>query len=68
MEKNTIIAISPPQETQEEISIYLNLVEKESKKENPSREIILSNLKNASKISDAYIASSLNKPSRVVEG
>lgn len=66
--KNTIIAISPPQETQEEISIYLNLVEKESKKENPSREIILSNLKNASKISDAYIASSLNKPSRVVEG
>ena len=49
-------------------NVYLSLVEKESLKDNHSRDIILSNLKNASRVSDAYIASSLKKPSNVVEG
>ena len=65
--RNTIIAINAPQEVSEEVNLYLSLVEKESKKETPSREIIVANLKNASRISDSYIASALNKPSNVVE-
>lgn len=66
--RSTLVAINAPQEVSEEVGIYLNLVEKESLKENPSKDIIVSNLRNASKISDAYIAKSLNKPSNVVEG
>ena len=66
--RSTIIAINAPDEVRSEVSTYLDLVEKESKKENPSRDIILANLKIASKISDNYIASSLKKPSNVVEG
>lgn len=66
--RSTILAINAPQDVSEEVNTYLNLVDKESKKENPSREIILANLKNASRISDNYIAKSLNKPSNVVEG
>lgn len=65
--RSTILAINAPDNVKEEVSVYLNLVEKESQKENPSREIILGNLKNASKVSDAYIASALKKPSDVVE-
>lgn len=66
--RSTIIAINAPDDVKDEVSIYLNLVEKESLKESPSKEIVLSNLKNAAKISDDFIAKSLNKPSNVVEG
>ncbi len=66
--RNTIIAINAPDDIRDEINIYLNLVDKESKKENPSRDIVISNLRNASKISDDYIAKTLGKPSNVVEG
>ena len=66
--RSTILAINAPDDVREEVSLYLSLVEKESLKETPSKEIILANLKNASKISDAYIAKSLNKQSNVVEG
>ena len=65
--RSTILAINAPDDVSDEVSIYLNLVDKESKKENPSREIIVANLKNASRISDAYIAKALNKQSNVVE-
>ncbi len=65
--RSTIIAINAPDDVKEEVGLYLGLVEKESYKENPSREIIVSNLKNASRISDTYISSALNKPSDVVE-
>ncbi len=65
--KSTIAAINAPKEVSDEVHLYLNLVEAESRKENPSREIILSNLKNASKISDKFIEDSLKKPSTVVE-
>lgn len=65
--RSTILAINAPDDVKDEVSVYLGLVEKESKKENPSREIIITNLKNASKISDNYIAKALNKPSNVVE-
>lgn len=66
--KNTIVAINAPNEVRDEVYLYLNLVDRESKKQEPSRDIILANLKNASRISDTYIANSLNKPSNVVEG
>lgn len=66
--KSTILAINAPDDISQEVGSYLSLVEKESQKANPSRDIIVSNLKNASRISDEYIAKSLNKPSRVVEG
>ena len=65
--RSTIIAINAPDDVREEVGVYLSLVEKESLKENPSREIIVANLKNASRLSDAYIATALNKPSNVVE-
>ena len=65
--RSTIVAINAPEDVKDEVNLYLGLVEKESKKENPSKEIILANLKNASKVSDAYIASALKKPSDVVE-
>ena len=48
--RNTNKAINAPAEIQDEINIYLSLVEKESLKENPQKSIILSNLKNASRI------------------
>ncbi len=66
--RNTILAINAPDDVRQEVSDYLNLVEKESHKENPSRDIIIANLKNASKISDAFITKSLKKTSNVVEG
>ena len=65
--KNTIIAINAPEDVSEEVNLYLSLVEKESYKKDPSREIIISNLKNASKISDVYISETLKKHSNVVE-
>ena len=65
--RSTILAINAPDDVRDEVYTYLNLVEKESLKENPSREIIIGNLKNASKISDNYIATALKKPSNVVE-
>lgn len=64
--KSTIAAINAPEDVSSEVHSYLNLVEIESRKENPSREIILSNLRNASKISDKFIEDSLNKSSTVV--
>lgn len=65
--KSTIAAINAPKEVADEVHLYLNLVVAESKKDSPSREIILSNLRNASKISDRFIEESLKKPSTVVE-
>ena len=65
--RNTIAAINTPDDIKEEVDVYLGLVEKEANKQTPSREIILGNLRNASKLSDAYIASALGKPSNVVE-
>ncbi len=64
--KSTVVAINAPDDIREEVYAYLDLVEKEAKKQNPSRQIVLSNLKNASYITDGYIASALKKPSDVV--
>lgn len=65
--RSTIAAINSPDDVKEEVEIYLELVEKEAKKGSPSREIVLSNLKNAARVTDKYIQDSLKKPSKVVQ-
>ena len=42
--RSTILAINAPEDVRDEVSVYLGLVEKESLKENPSKEIIIGNL------------------------
>lgn len=65
--RSTISAINSPDNVVSEVEQYLGLVGKESEKAEPSREIVLSNLKNAARITDKYIQDSLKKPSRVVQ-
>ncbi len=65
--RSTISAINSPDDVVAEVEQYLGLVGKESEKADPSREIVLSNLKNAARITDKYIQDSLKKPSRVVQ-
>ncbi len=65
--RNTANAIGTPEDIKKEVSSYLSLVESQAQKTNPNREIIQSNLKNASKILDEFITNTLKKPSRVVE-
>lgn len=65
--RSTTSTIATPPKVMEEIEQYLGLVDLESQKEKPNREIVLSNLKNASKIADGYISETLNKESKVVE-
>ncbi len=65
--KSTIAAINSPKDVKEEVELYLDMVTKETKKEAPSKEIVLSNLKNAARITDKYIQDSLKKPSKVVQ-
>lgn len=65
--KSTISAINTPEDIKKEVEVYLELVENESQKDAPSREIVLSNLKNAARITDNYIQDSLKKPSKVVQ-
>ncbi len=66
--KNTRLAIGTPDTISQEIDTYLHLIETEANKDNPNKNIIKTNLKNASKILDGYIGKELNKPSKVVEG
>lgn len=65
--RSTIAAINSPDEIKNEVEEYLKLVEKETLKNSPSREIVLSDLKNAARITDKYIQDSLKKPSKVVQ-
>ena len=65
--KNTINAISTPEDIKGEIDGYLHLIEIQSKKELPSPEIIKSNLRISAKILDEFISKTLQKQSKVVE-
>ena len=65
--KNTAIAIGTPDDLKEEVSGYLELIEKQVVKENPNSKLIKSNLKNAATILDNYISKTLDKDSKVVE-
>ncbi len=66
--RSTVLAINAPKDVSDEVAGYLAAIEAESLKDSPSRQVIVSNLKNASRVSDNYIAKTLNKPSKVVEG
>lgn len=66
--QNTTEAIGSPDDVKEVVYSYISLVRNESEKENPSKNIIQSNLKNASQVLDEYITATLKKPSKVVEG
>jgi tetratricopeptide (TPR) repeat protein len=65
--KNTGIAIGAPEEIMEDVETYINLIEKQVKKENPDKDIVHSNLKNGATLLDKYISETLQKPSKVVE-
>ncbi len=65
--RSTIAAINSPDDVKEEVESYLELAAKETFKKDPSREIVLANLKNAARVTDKYIQESLKKPSKVVQ-
>lgn len=65
---NTVAAIGTPDNLKEEVEGYLELIDKQVKKDNPNVKLIKSNLKNASTILDGHISATLNKDSKVVEG
>lgn len=65
--RGTIKAIGSSPELTDEVEIYLSLVEKQVRKENPDVKVIRSNLKNASALLDDYISETLQRPSKVVE-
>ncbi|MBR1425426.1 hypothetical protein IJ579_07690 [bacterium] len=65
--KNTAIAIGTPQELQEEVDGYIDLINKQVTKDNPNEKLIRSNLKNAASILDSHISNTLKKDSKVVE-
>ncbi len=65
--RSTISAIATPPKVAEEIEGYLKIIDTESAKETPNRDIIRSNLKYASQIADNYISETLEKESKVVE-
>ena len=64
---STLNAIGATEEVENEVKTYLGLVEHQSKKENPNKKMIVSNLKIAADVLDTYISETLNKPSKVVK-
>lgn len=65
--RGTIKAIGTPDDLAEEVNVYLSLVEKQVRKDNPDSKLIRSNLRNASALLDAFITETLQRPSSVVE-
>lgn len=65
--RSTISAIATPPKIMEEIEGYLKIIDTESAKETPNKDIIRTNLKYASQIADNYISETLEKESKVVE-
>ena len=66
--RKTQIAINAPKEVVNEVNKFLAKVDYESNSENPQKQVIQFNLKEASKLLDDYISKTLNKDSHVVEG
>ncbi|MCQ2958072.1 MAG: hypothetical protein MJ180_04110 [Candidatus Gastranaerophilales bacterium] len=64
---STLNAIGASEEVEEEVKTYLSLVENQSKKDKPNKKMIISDLKIAADVLDAYITDALNKPSKVVK-
>lgn len=65
--KNTGIAIGAPEDIMEDVESYINIIEKQVKKDNPDKKIVHSNLQNGAILLDKYISDTLQRPSKVVE-
>lgn len=65
--RNTIKAISTPEEIEQEVQRYLQIVEGMVREPKPQVNLIQSNLKIAASLLDRYISETLNKDSKVVQ-
>ena len=65
--RNTIKAIATPQNIEEEVNRYLQIVEQQVHEPQPQVNLIQSNLKIAASLLDNYISETLNKESKVVQ-
>ncbi len=65
--KNTAHAIGTPEDIYDEVKTYLDLVEKQTKKDNANVKLVQTNLRSAASLLDGYISATLNKDSKVVE-
>lgn len=65
--KNTALAIGTPEDLSQEVDEYIDLIEKQAKKDVPNSKLVKSNLKNAASLLDGYISETLQKESQVVE-
>ena len=65
--RNTIKAIATPEEIEESVNKYLQIVEQQVREPKPQVNLIQSNLKIAASLLDKYISETLNKESKVVQ-
>ncbi len=65
--RNTIKAIATPQDVEEQVNRYLQIVNEQVHAEHPQVNLIQSNLKIAASLLDRYISETLNKESKVVQ-
>ena len=65
--RNTIKAIATPEEIEQQVNGYLEIVEKQVREPKPQVNLIQSNLKIAASLLDKYISETLNKDSKVVQ-
>ena len=65
--RNTIKAIATPEEIEEQVNNYLQIVEQQVREPKPQVNLIQSNLKIAASLLDKYISETLNKDSKVVQ-
>ncbi len=66
--RKTQIAINAPDDVVHNVNNFLSKVDYESNSNNPQKNVIQTNLKEAAKLLDDYISKTLNKDSHVVEG
>ena len=65
--RNTIKAIATPEEIENEVNRYLQIVDQMVREAKPQVNLIQSNLKIAASLLDKYISETLNKESKVVQ-
>lgn len=65
--KNTALAIGTPEDLNEIVDGYLNVIEKQVKTGKADKKLVKSTLNSAANILDNYISETLNKDSKVVE-
>lgn len=65
--RNTIKAIATPENIEQEVNRYLQIVEQQVREPKPQVNLIQSNLKIAASLLDKYISETLNKDSKVVQ-